>query len=93
MSVQLCFEKKDLLNITTCLIQTENQIRQQQLQTIDAGNHINLDVSILDEYYTKRLLLIDRNKKNIDWLIKKIDEAKTAGGDVVAVMTITDREK
>lgn len=93
MSNSLCLEKKDLQNIIISLQVAESQVREQHLQTTYAGHQMGVDISSLAEYYSKRLALIERNKKNIQWLIDKISEVKeeTLGGDVVAQISIIDR--
>ena len=90
MSVQLCFEKKDLMNIISSLTNTAYQIRQQRIALITDSHFIKQDISLLDEYYSKRMELIERNKQNIEWLAKKMEEAKTEGGNVIAVMTLAE---
>lgn len=76
MSNTVSLEKKDLRNIETALQVLESQVRDQQIQTINAGAQMGVDVSALGEYYAKRLALIERNKKNIQWLINRVDEVK-----------------
>ena len=92
MSNTLRLQKKDLLNIITALQLLESNIRDQQLQTVNAGAQMGVDVSALGEYYSKRLALVERNKKNIQWVISRIDEAKefTVTDNVGAVISVTE---
>lgn len=92
MSNTLQLKKADLQNILSALQVMETGIRDQQVQTINAGAQMGADVSALDEYYSKRLALVERNKKNIQWVIGKFDDVKefTATANVVAVVSVQE---
>lgn len=93
MSVpQLVFEKKDLVNIVSCLTNVSADIRTHRQKLISDANFMHGDISLLDEYYAKRQQLIDANATSIAWIINQIEKNTTEGGDLIAVLTVIDRE-
>ena len=93
MSNTIHLEKKDLQNLLTCLSVADGKLREQQLDTVNAGNQMGVNISALDEYYGKRLQMIERNKKNLKWMLEKMEEliANGVSGDVAAVFSIREK--